>query len=462
MAKQRFVHAATASGLALFILPAFAEDEQGMKFTVGVEQEFEIGENLGLEDPEEGNTTLSTTRLTFGLDTATHNQSLQVNGGIALRAGEIPRNSDIDTGIVEPRIGFKYMRESANAILTANGNYRESDISFRPAVTDFTNLEGVIELPEDFEDLEGSGTRINYNVGSSLEIGRNSPLGFVFDANIRGIAYDQQSPNLNDIFRYSAGVRANLRFSEVTTGFTAYEFKHFESSNTQNTERDTNSIEVGVVQDISPRANVEAAIGYTEIDQEEFGISTTTSGATGRVSYNLAMPDGSISASYVTSRDQDGVRHNVTVGRFFQLPAAQLSVNVGATKEDGSDVSLIGSLNYSQDLPTGNFRVGVNRNVSVDNNDDERIATTAELAYNYDINNISSLGFDMSYGVVDGSGNSDDTQRTDVSASYNYDLTKDWKLSTGVAYKVRDERNSDRSDSTSFFVKLKRDFEFFR
>ena len=462
MAKQRIVHAATASGLTLLILPAFAQENPGVRMTAGIEQKFEAGDNLALEDPEEGSTVLSTTTLSFGLVTETANQSLEVDGSVALRAGEIPSNSDIDTGLVEPRIAFKYMRESSNALLNFNGSYRESDISFSPAVTDFVDLNGVINLPPDFEDLEGSGTRRSYQFNTSLEVGRNAPLGFVFDAGVSGITYDQQSANLNDTFRYNTGVRANLRFSPVTTGFASYNFDHFESDDASNEDRDTNAYEVGVSQQLSPRASFEAALGFTDINQSENGISSSTSGATGRLSVSLAMPDGQLTGSFVASRDQDGPRQSLTVGRTFVLPAAQLALSVGATSEDGNDPSLIGSVNYTQELPTGSIRVGLNRNVTVDDDDDERITTTADMGYKYDINNISSLGVDFSLGIAEGTGNNDDTQRADLSASYNYDLTKDWTVSTGVAYKIRDEDNSSTSDSTSIFVTFKRDFEFFR
>ena len=462
MAKQTIVHASIASGLTFFILPALAEEPKGVEMTLGVEQRFEAGDNLGLENPEEGSTTLSTTSLTFGLVTETHNQSLSVSAGAKLRAGEIPANSDIDTGFVEPRLSFDYMREAANATLSLGGNYRESDISFTPAVSDFTDDTGVIVLPADFADLRGTGTRQSYNLEGRLETNINAPLSFVFDASVRGITYDQQTASLNDIFRYTYGARANLRFSEVTVGFASYNFSHFESEDAQNTDRDTHAIEVGVSQELSERASFEAAIGFSEIDETQSGIGRTTSGATGRISLNYDMPDGVITASYSTTRDQDGPRHNLDVGRTFELPRGSLSAKIGATRKNSSKVALTGNVQYVQELPTGSLRFGLNRNVSIDNDDQERITTTAELGYDHTINDISSIGFDMSFGLSEGNVTSDDTTRTDISASYNRNLTEDWRISTGVTYKVRDQDSVGKSDSTSIFVSLNRDFLFFR
>ena len=462
MANQKIVHAATASGLTLLILPAFAQDNPGVQFTAGIEQKFEAGDNLALEDPEEGSTALSTTTLSFGVVTETVGQSLTLDGRVSLRAGEVPANSDIDTGLVEPQIRFSYNRDVANSALSVDGSYRESDVSFNPAVTDFTDLNGQIQLPPDFEDLEGSGTRRSYRLNTELAVAQNAPLNFVFDASVRGISYDQQAASLNDNFRYSAGARANLRFSEVTTGFVSYNFDHFESDDNANTDRDTSAFEVGVSQQLSPRASFEAAIGFTDISETQNNISSSTSGATGRLSFSLAMPDGNLTGSFTTTRDQDGARHNLLFGRSYVLPTGALDFSIGATKESGSDVGLIGSVNYTQDLPTGSVRVGINRNVTVNNNDEERISTTADIGYSHSINDLSSIGLDLSFGLVDGDGNSDDTRQADISASYNYDLTEDWKLSTGVAYKVREEDNSSTSDSTSIFVTLRRDFEFFR
>ena len=429
--------------------------------TLGVDQRLEAGDNLSLNAREEGSTVLSTTSLTFGLLAETRNQRFSADAGIKLRAGEVPSTSDIDTGIVEPSFSFDYLRDGANASFNVNGSYRESDISFRPSIGEFADEDGVIVLPEDFEDLEGSGTRRNYSLQTNLQLNQNGPLSFIFDAGVSGTTYDQQSPTLNDIFRYTAGARANLRFSEVTTGFVAYNFRHFESEDIQNTERDTNAIEVGVSQTISRRASVEAAIGYSETEEQVFGFNNTTSGVTGRISFDYLMPNGTLTASYATTRDQDGARHNVSVGRALSLPNGELSASIGATSENGSDPSLIGSLSYMHELPTGSIRFGFNRNVTVDNNDSERVTTTADMAYKYNINQISNIGFDVSFGFSEGNSTSNETQRTDVSTSYNRDLTEDWRLSTGVSYSVRDQQNTGKSDSTSVFVSLNREFKFF-
>ena len=463
MAKHHIVHAAVASGLTLFILPALAEEDQGLTVTLGVEQKFEAGDNLALERPEEGNTVLSTTDLSLGLLSETHNQTFSLSAGVKIRDGSLPSNSDLDTGIVEPILSFSYKRESSNAAFTFDGSYRESDISFTPAVSDFAGDDGIIILPPDFEDLEGSGTRQIYRLSTELETGKNAPLGFVFGASVSGISYDNQSPTLEDTFRYSASARANLRLSDVTTGFLSYEIDHFESDDIQDTERDTHSFEVGVIQDVSPLTTIEAAIGYTEIDESVlFGLPGDSSGATGRLSLTHQRPNGEVTASYATSQDQDGARHNVQVGRSFELPRGSFSAMVGATKKGSSSPELIGSLNYNQELPTGNLRVGINRDVSVSDEDNERIATTAQVNYRHDINNISHLGVDFSFGKTEGTATTVGTTRADISASYNRDITEDWSLSTGVSYRVRDQQGASQTDSTSIFLTLRREFTLFR
>lgn len=463
MAKQHIVHAAAASGLTLFILPALADEDQGITMTLGVEQRFEAGDNLALERPEEGSTALSTTSLTFGLLTETQNQSLSLTAGAKLREGSLPSNSDLDTGIVDPSLQLRYRREAANAEISVDGSYRQSDISFTPAVSDFTDDAGDIVLPEDFDELQGSGTRTNYNLNARLVTGRDAPLGFVFEANTSGISYDQQTATLEDTFRYGASARANLRFNGVTTGFASYAFDHYETDDPQDTERDTHLFEVGVVREVSERATVEAAIGFADIDESVlFGVENDTTGATGRILLTYLMPDGVLTASYSTTQDQNGARHNVRVGRSLEFPRGLLSASIGATQKESGDPDLIGSLRYIHELPTGSFLVSVNRDVSVDSEDDERITTTAEVSYNHDINSLSSLGLDFSIGSAEGTTNSTETTRADVTASYNRELTEDWTMSTGVSYRVRDQEGSSTSDSTSVFLTLKRDFTLFR
>ncbi len=429
----------------------------------GLQQEFEAGDNLSLEIPSEGSTALSTTTLSFDLLSETRTQSLSFGLAGSLREGDIPRGSDISTGFVDPVVTLGYSREAANARLSFDGRYRESDVSFLDPLALLVDDTGVLVLPEDFETLNATGTRRSYNVSTKLETGIDGPFGLVFDAKASGISYgDGASATLDDSRRYGYGLEARLRFSPVTTGFAGYDRDYYESDDAQDSENETDAFEIGVNHALSRRASIEVAIGYSESSETENLVTTKSDGLTGRVVYGLEMPNGALDLSYEATRDQDGKREFVRFDRSFEQPLGVFSYNIGATRKGSGDPDLIGGLTWRRDLPAGRITLGMKRGVTVNDNDDERISTTATFGYLYQINQLSSLGFDASYGLTESSASRNDTQRTDLTTSYNYALTPDWSLSTGVSYRVRDEDAAGRSDSTSVFLRIGREFTIFR
>ncbi len=462
--KTKKTGLALASGLlGCAVLPALAQQsESGMRAVFGISQELEAGDNLALEFPEEGSTVLSTTTLSFDFLTETRTQQLSFGIDGKIRAGRIPSGSDLQTGFVEPSARLAYSREAANAKISASANYRETDISFLLPLSEFIDENGIIILPEDFEDLRGSGTRQTYGANIGFETGLNAPLGFNFNAGVSGISYSGPgTTGLTDIRRSNLSIGARLRFSDVTTGEITFAQKTYEADDALNTERDTESWEFALTRDVSEAATLTAAIGYTDIEERENGsVVLREDGLNGRLSYSLDLPNGSIGASYAATRDQNGLRDTVRVNRALDLPTGSLAFNIGTTRKDGGNANLIGGINWQNTLPTGSIRLGLQRNVTVNADDEERIATTLDLGYIYEINALSSIRFNAAYGMTEQSSGAD-TRRTDITLGYAYALTKDWNLNTGVAYRVRDEDVLGKSDSASIYVTIGRSFTVF-
>lgn len=464
--KIRKTGLALASGLlGCAVLPALAQQGgTGMRAVFGISQELEAGDNLALDFPEEGSTVLSTTTLSFDFLAETRTQQLSFGIDGKIREGRIPSGSDLQTGFVEPALRFAYSREAANARLTASANYRETDVSFFLPLSDFIDDTGVIVLPEDFEDLRGAGTREAYDAKIGFETGLNAPLGFTFDAGVNGISYsDTGTTSLTDIRRTNIGLGTRLRFSEVTTGEITYSQRTYEADDAVNTERDTDNLEFALTRDISEAATLTAGIGYSEIEERENDVVVLReNGLTGRLTYSRDLPNGTIGASYTATRDQNGLRDTLRMNRALDLPTGNLSFNIGTTRKEGGDPKLIGGVNWQNALPTGSIRLGLQRNVAVNAEDEERIVTTLDLGYTYEINALSSIRFNAAYGMTEQTATGQDTRRTDITLGYVYALTEDWNLNTGVAYRVRDEDTAGKSDSASVYVTIGRSFTLFQ
>lgn len=462
MKVRHFIPITLAGASAFAGYPLFAQeqDTSALNASLSVSQRFEAGDNLALDIPSSGSTQLATTSLRFNLNSETRTQRLSLSLGGVFREGNIPARSEISTGFADPDIRLYYSREGANALFSVDGRFSQTDVGFVRSIEDFVNQEGEIVLPDDFNELDGRGKRNSYTLSTQLQTGRNAPIGFVFDAGVSGIYYsDNPRATLTDTDRSRAGITTLLRFSPVTTGRVALNYDRYEADDALRTRRDTYTVNFGVENQLADGTVVDASLGYTEIDTREALRTTSRSGVIGQIGLQRPMPNGQVTANLSTSLDQAGDRVTLRFGRSIELPNGALSASLGATSFDGGSPDLVGSLNWQYQMARSALSLRLNRTVSTNNDDEERLATSAVVNYSYDINTLSSLGFSMDYGLTDGTGTTNDTERAGVSLSYNRSLTRDWSLSTGVSHRIRDEGTGGNADSTSLFVSLNRSFD---
>lgn len=442
--------------------PLIAQEANPISATLDLSQRFESGENLSLDTPSEGSTNLSTTSLRFNLSSETNTQALDFSAGGLLRLGDIPEDSNATTGFGDPFFRLGYDRNTGNAALSFDSFFRQNEVGFLRPLDDFRDADGNINLPPDFNELNGTGTRDRYGFNSSLEIGRNAPLGFIFDASASAITYNDvsSSSNLDDNWRAAAGITTLFRVSEVLTGRLELDYDRFEEDNNQDTERDTYSALAGVTYETSAVTTLDFGLGYEEIVTHENTGTETEVGPIGRIGITRIMPNGTANASLASSRDQSGQRYTLQAGRSLNLALGQeLTTSLGVTTLDGDDPNLIGRLEFRRDLDSSRLRFNANRQVRTDSDDEERLTNRLGMGYDYDINSISGLTFDIGYSLAEGNASSNEVERTSADLSYRHALTEDWLVRTGVSYEYRDEENVGDAESTSVFLTLSRTFD---
>ncbi|SLN32393.1 hypothetical protein ROA7450_01471 [Roseovarius albus] len=442
--------------------PLVAQEARPISATLDLSQRFESGDNLALESPSEGTTNLSTTSLTFNLNSATETQALDFSVGGLLRLGDLPENSDASTGFGEPHVRLGYDRNTGNAALSFDTFYRQNEVGFLRPLDDFTDADGNINLPPDFNDLNGTGTRDRYGFDTSLEIGQNAPLGFIFDASADALEYNDVSAgsDLNDNWRAAAGITTLFRASETTTGRLELDYSRFEEENDEDTKRDRYSALAGVTYELDQITTLDFGLGYEEIVTHETTGTETEAGPIGRIGYARIMPNGTADVSLESTRDQSGQRYTFEAGRSLNLALGQeLSTSLGVTTLDGEDPNIIGGIEFLRELDSSRLRFSANRQVLTDSDDEERLTNRVGLGYDYDINSISGLGINFGYSLAEGNAFSNEVERTSTEISYRRSLTEEWSLRSGVLYEYRAEENDDDADSTSIFVTLDRTFD---
>lgn len=398
-----------SSSLRLWLLAATMLTSAGpgaaeVVLTFGLEQELQIGRNVDLTAPEEGQTMASITRLSFGAVSRTPVDVLEFTAVAALEV-EDAADSDTTADFGRPDLGLRYTREVPSGLFTVGVQYRSDDVD---------------TFDEDLIDAGSGGRRTDTSADLRLETGRTSPLGFVFSTEYRKSEYDDTSdPDLVDTEVALFGIESRLRFSDVLEG--------------------------------------RAALGY-ERETRDDAPSEVIESKTALVGATYLLPNGTVSADLIfRTDDEEDDRTTFILGRTLILPAASVTARLGVTRGDVGGSDVVGSLSWTQDLPNGAVDLLLERSVTFDEDSVESVVSTLfSLGLSQEVTGLSSLGLSLSHEIEVAP--SERVELSQVSAIYRHALTDDWDLESGVRYRMREDENG-RSDSPDIFLALSRSFE---
>ncbi|WP_342078255.1 hypothetical protein [Yoonia sp. SS1-5] len=444
--------------LAVGATPGFAQDG-GIQTTFGIAQSIEGVRNPALAIPAEDADIAATTTLSYSIVSETRTQLFRFGADSSFRI-EYDDDDELIGEFEAPTLTFGYTRAGATSSFSASARFLREEIDSAPDFSDFVTDDGILEIPDDFTDLSGTGRRTGYTVASILTLGRDRPLGFEFEIGTSGVLYeDVTDPDLTDVTNVSARVGTLLRFSDVLSGRLSYGYSLTEEDDTAETVRRTQSIGAGLTYNLSPRSTFDIGIGAEQTETEVTTGTSEVDGLTGRLGYRQVMPNGDLTAVLDASRDVAGdLLLEFRLGRSLALPTGTLAVSVGATRPDGDDPAFIGTVDYTYILPDQRILLRLDRSVTIDLEDDIRRRTLLGAFYSYDINRFSSLSLGISHIVAEESDAAGRVERTDLTGSYSYALTADWDLSAGFAYSVRDEEAVGEADSSLISISLSREF----
>ncbi|MDU9003158.1 hypothetical protein [Sedimentitalea todarodis] len=472
MSKCLIRSAAIVGLTATAVPPAYAQDEEeygSIRQRIRVEQNFIAGDNLGLESPSEGRTSLSTTRLTYGLQRETATQQLSLAVGAGLRFGNIATGNTMKTGFVDPLIAFRYNREGANALFSFDADYQQTDISLDQPLWTFLDSDGIVTPPADFSDIRGSGERRAYNVGAFLETGLNDPFGLRLRARTSGTNYiDTTDADLDDYDNTSLGLTGLFRFNPVTTATVDLSYLKYSSADSADTDRETRAVQAGFIRELSSISTLTFSAGFSTVDSTLTdpitGVRSTTraEGPVGGIDYDTAMPNGTFNVGFDVYQNQDGQRGTLLMARSLELPSGSLSGNIGVTQLDQSDPQVIGGLNWVYNLPSSRFTLILDRAVYTDSSDEDRLTNLLVAGYSHEINQVSSLSVDLSMSYTEAAVGEDATERAGLVVAYNRELNENWSFNTGVAFRTLQDNDIGEADATALFFGIGRNFDLSR
>lgn len=426
--------------------------------TLGVDQRFVAGDNLSLATPSQGDSTFSATTLQFDLSKITSTDRLDFSFGGSLRAGDVP--TDVATGFVNPNIGLDYSRIGANAMFSFSVEFEETDVSFDRSLSDYEDGDGRIVLPTDFGDFGDTGTRQAYGFDTSFETGLNDPFGFAFDANYSSTTY--QDSTSSDFEDFGVGASAVFRPGQITSLYLDYDYRRFIEDSASDLDSRTNSISLRGVRSLSEVTELTASFGFSDVETEEFGVTSSESNPIASIGLAREMVNGSSNVLLDVTNSRFGRRVTLVFSRDMELPLDSLSYTLGVTNGEDFGSNVIGSLGWRRDLVTGSIFAEFNRDITTNDDDEERLGTTISLGYEHVFTELSSVLLNARYADTSFDNASSDVSEGELSATYRRTLTRDWNLDTGISYRVRDEQSLDSVDSTSVFLSLNRNFDWLR
>lgn len=447
---------------SLCAVPVAAQEAGGLLLSFGIEQRLEAGRNLTLETPATGGGATALTTLSFGLlsETNRHTFSLEfVNG---LRIANLP-GEGTTTGIDDSSLILAYDREVANAALSFGASFERSDIDFLEPLSTFITGDGSIELPADFESLDGGGTRNAFSISAGLETGQQDLVGFVLRATTSGLEYSGTTdPDLFDTRTNRLEAGTILRFSPRTTARVTASAEFYDAENVEQTDRETNTLIFGLEHELTPRTRLGGVLGYVDLDTTEIGAAPGAgdfSGVIGEVGVAYAMSNGELTAEAASTIDSAGRLNTFIVGRSFEIPNGEVSAEIGVGRSNGSDEELIGALSWRQEVGPGDIVADFSREITTSLEDEASATTALAFGYIYNLNPVSRLGLSIAYVQTEPTPSVARLERMDVTAAYSRELTPEWDFNTGISYRVRDEDTVGRVTSQSVFFSIGREFD---
>lgn len=459
MVQKAYIYAAWIFIILTNVATAQEVEPGGRLITFGITERIEAGQNLGLDVPEEGSGTIASTIFSFGLSDETRTQRFSLDATTALRFTNLPeQEGEIDFG--DAILELEYDREAANAGLNLSADFLRYDIGFQRSILTYTDDEGVILLPRDFDDLTGTGIRNEYLVRGRIDFGRENLVGYNLEVAANGIDYsDASNPDLfaSDEVAARAGVTFDL--SPRTRAAIDLTAIYYEDESEGQTDRDTEEIAFRIEHELSSRARLEGSLGFIDIDErDQVEGDILVTGPVGDIGWQYDVSNGDVSAEFVVLRDTPGRLNTLTFGRSLDVPDGEFAADVGVARDSEGEVDFIGSLAYAYEFGPHEAFARINRGLGVTDSREFRVETVADLGVIFGISAVSQLGLRATYALAAGTAEDPRVERLDLDAVYSRRLTRDWNFNTGVSFRTRDEEGLGRADSPLVFVALGRDF----
>lgn len=396
--------------------PAPEERLPNPLLTFSLSQGLLVERNPDLAPDGSGTETRFLTALGFSFLTETPISLFEVSatGGLSLGLA----GTDERLGLDGPTLGLRYERAVPSASVAVSANVRRDDIEAISGLDGLVSGDGTVELPVDFEDLEGEGVRRAGTLETLLTLRDDRPFGIALSATAEVVDYaDVTSEDLVDFLRLDAAARFRFDLNEVA------------------------QVRVGL------RSSVLDEDG--EPRETRLGLDLEGS---------LARPDGSLSARLSVDEAEDGFLSTLALGRSLERPLGTFSAEIGLTRDADGDLLLTGRGDLTREFRNGTLVASFDQSVGTDDGEEE-LASILSVAWTQEISPLTGLSIDALFSDTRGLDSDERDRDLEIGFTLNRRITRDWSLAVGYRHRLSDEGGEDRATGDSLFLGLSRSFQ---
>jgi hypothetical protein len=404
--------------------PAHAQDESAAELgppnpvlSFSLSQGLQVDQNRGLDAGADEIETRLVTGLAFAIASRTPISELALSGRTNLGV-EIGSGSDDAESLLDgAQLGLSYDRAVPTGSLAVDATVRRDEVGFLRDLSDFIDEGGSIDLPDDFDDLEGEGTRLASSFDATLTLRDAARFGITLSAGLGDVRYDDvSSDDLSDLRRIDLGLGFRFDLTEVARLNSTF------------------------------RASQEDEDGVEEV---RFGADMTGS---------IERPDGSITGRLAVDEADEGVRTALSFGRSLERPLGTYAGSIGLSHSASGELSFNGTLSIARDLPRGALSLSLQQ-ATGSADDGEELETSLSAGWTRELTPRSSLSLETLFGRTENLETDDRVQVAEVGVTFDQSVTQDWSLVLDYRYRQRDESGEDRASGQSLSLSLSRNWD---
>ena len=409
---------ALAAGLLAALPPsALAQDRGGLSSTLTLAERIELARNQALTPGGSDLSFQSITSLSYGFLSETRTETFRFDAGLDLR-GSLVEGGDPEFALGTRSLSFGYEREGARSSLDLSAGAEQSDVAFLRPLSDFIEDGGFV-LPEDFDDLTGTGTRTDLSFSAELSLRDDAPFGVTLSADVSDTRYrDTTDPELIDSTRLGFGLSGRA--------------------------------------DIGPAIQATVGLRYSTFEDAGGGQSDSF---TYTADVTFADPRGELGFDLSLTPSDAGTQIGLGLSRSLDLPSGSLGGRLGVTFTASDETILTGGFDYSLDHPLGGLTVTFDHSVASDAGQTGDVTTSLSVVGNRALTPDITAALSAGYARYEEAGSDVVTSIADLGANVSYAFAPDWSLSAGANYILRDPSDAESAAAQSLSLTVTRSFD---